>query len=1241
MQRLKTHEEDPFFDKRDQNYRQLVSDHRYFDLFSNKKDKCHVKIPDTVIFQNGRILKWFFNSKQNDSDEILAKNTDKLNASKIFAQFSGLKKQAEGMNPLQILEQMRTEPIAHVPNTFLRCSNREKLLISPIEIMRVLQEQANQVDSLQTMVNLKVCTTHSRETLISEYRNDPGQVGPLYRYYKKTFFVGKRPEFKFTYFEEEEEYVMDKYPRTSKKQVPFSEIHWNNYENSANYPTASRMNIDFIFDGHIDDVNREFGNASMLFNMYAPEKMLEVRIKREIARGYMNRLTESVFTKTSDQAINKRMEASTKQLVNFIEAAHKIKVRKLIAKFLLDREGNVVFIGAKDLRFELLQNADYNDVEVNSLLGYTVTAEEVADLIRQFKKEKAHKVVLTDPKSRLTLDGKTQTFLSARERPTSSSLYQKLVIRECGGDFCAFYLNNPDKLLTGAESRMTGNSDNIKIYMKNESHEIVHSPFEINNILKVKCHERLEDVVKVLKHNHILPEELKNQQYGYNYEGIDDVFFQHLSKVFFQGREVESVINLYKTLKVCKMCYTVYALMRKYFDKHDVSDDSYFRFNQKYSKVGLPKGRNYKKTENSYQVEMFPKRILPDVGEQSARPETVPTYEGSIKKNVSPSSLLRTGQGFAPQTKSSLGKELQLSLTKALLNKSEASEKRTLNKTSLEQSQNTSLLNLTGDVEQPSKKSIRFITSARARPQTTKASERRAFFKPKEVPPKANQTISSNRLRLGVASFSALQTDLTTTRTENFMSTKHTRTMNLYDVLSDEQSEGANAMKIKKYAGITTLPMGSSPSIDIKRQTSFEGLIKSIHKDTSKKELPEEVHRSERKKSTKLIPIHQIKRNQQDIKILRFEAFYTGFRTLRHLHPNKITTPKLPYNLLEAKKFEDLKSLSLATYCEKTKMTSPPIDNEDLKFFVYNTSVGIPYMILESSIMEGKQMKTVVVCNDLFDNFIDMIEQYKELVETLDCLRIVLFNLPGQAFTSYDPQETYNNEFCSVLVDTLLFHLEETGQINLMNGDFYFVGFGFGGNVLAHLLHNAQDIIPNIKGLLAINSFTSINAKMVEMLDQLGKVLMECPPEMTDLPYNYQSILYGGAPLKLADAVSKVASNPISIDGRLTVIRGVKQSIDITRQFQSIKTPVFVVRSTRNCMVPLENMDSMMKISRELEFVYEEKISNLMKNKILINPPTGNSYLRKSIFYEGPHNIIEQRPEDAMKILEDFLTYFK
>lgn len=94
----------PFFNEKDINFLKLTSKYDYFDLFSKKNIKCEMKIPETILFNNGIPKYWFFNSKKDKSDKIIKKNADKVNYSSIVQILGKIKNDREKTDNLLILK---------------------------------------------------------------------------------------------------------------------------------------------------------------------------------------------------------------------------------------------------------------------------------------------------------------------------------------------------------------------------------------------------------------------------------------------------------------------------------------------------------------------------------------------------------------------------------------------------------------------------------------------------------------------------------------------------------------------------------------------------------------------------------------------------------------------------------------------------------------------------------------------------------------------------------------------------------------------------------------------------------------------------------------------------------------------------------------------------------------------------------------------------------------------------------
>ena len=1247
--------DNPFYDKRDQNYRAMLSECRYFELFSHKKEKCGLRIPDTIVLQQGRLYKWFFNSQKDRSHQILMKNNEKLSFANIFLHFARLKTPFEDMNPLELIEFLKNERASHALNSFLYFENKEKLAGTPREIARALQSNPITLSCIQSCVELKTHTYNSRETLYCEYRHDPNQVGPLLRYYKKSFFISKRPELKHLKLQENR--TSNLFQGENDKQS--SSKLWDTYETSQDYPREHRNNVDYLFLAHIEHGK---SGPEQIRKLYQNENQLEVRVQHEILRGYINRLTKTNLIKNSDQTVNKKLEEGTRTLIRFIESTYKIKVRKLISKFLLDAEENVIFIGAKELLFDFIPNADYDHIEAAKMLDNGVTLEAFLALK---KKQRDGKVSYRDPNLIKGTVSKHDIVVQSSKRPISANLFKKMILRECRGDFCDFFVNNPEKALTGLEDKkmIADMSYSGKIYKKNCLQDIMQKPYEITKMLKMKCRDRLDDMVNLLKANHILPGKLEGQMYGYSYDQYDSMYYQQLVTVFDQHKEIENIGSLYSTIKVCKMCYTIYALANKEFTENEQSEESYINFNKRYSKIGSigvhPTSRPTSASRKGASTRGA--TLLLDETRQTTRPVTGRESLVQSRTNTPPPiSGRQLTQTEKPSIliQKNLDLKLKLNLKGAL--RSDNEEGRMYTKISFDPlterkaSQPTDPATAREVLQGPPSQRARVASSRRVTTARKTVSVENSFEKKPRRPsgPKNLQSITNSRLAMGLKSsilsiIDHLPKDIRDMPAE-------TNKINLYDFVQDgSQKPLHNLSEVEKNVRPLNGPRPSLAQIDSKRSSMFQELIKAIRKESDGELSAKSEEKSITSKRGSITSkrgslnvdakvIEKIQKKNIAIRPARIDAIYTAFHSLRFVQPNKITTPKLPFDTKGAQHFQNMKSIPLEHYCNSMGIP-PPNSSElkDLQFFIYDTTVGIPYYIRESDVYEGEKVCNLVFCNDFFDNFIEFIDTYKMVTSENDYVRVILFNLPGQAYTSYDPQVAYTNDICARIIDNFLFHLDEIGKVSFANDDFQFVGYGYGGNILATMLSNTGDMVPSLKSLLIINGFTRIDSTMTGLLEEMYRVIQTCPEEMADLPYNYFSILCGGATFDHNEIEEKIKSNPISVSGRLSIIRGIQESVDITKLIKKIKTPIFIVHSMKNCFVPVENVDRMMEVTKELSYLKEQRISVVSKFKKVGEQTATTEYLRKQFFYDGPHNIVEQRPADILRIVSNYVSYFR
>lgn len=147
-------------------------------------------------------------------------------------------------------------------------------------------------------------------------------------------------------------------------------------------------------------------------------------------------------------------------------------------------------------------------------------------------------------------------------------------------------------------------------------------------------------------------------------------------------------------------------------------------------------------------------------------------------------------------------------------------------------------------------------------------------------------------------------------------------------------------------------------------------------------------------------------------------------------------------------KCRDVKEL-----CDTLQVPYPVFDIGDAteRIFVYSQGVAVPYLVLDSPVMDlSHKREVIVVFPDIFENMYERVQHYIDIVKDKPNKRFVLFNFPGQAYTMYQREQACSNDYLSSFADSLLYHLESKGYVHFVADRIKFVGFGYGGNVLLH-----------------------------------------------------------------------------------------------------------------------------------------------------------------------------------------------
>jgi len=86
----------------------------------------------------------------------------------------------------------------------------------------------------------------------------------------------------------------------------------------------------------------------------------------------------------------------------------------------------------------------------------------------------------------------------------------------------------------------------------------------------------------------------------------------------------------------------------------------------------------------------------------------------------------------------------------------------------------------------------------------------------------------------------------------------------------------------------------------------------------------------------------------------------------------------------------------------------------------------------------------------MFGNLIDEMDQFKKYATEDNNTKFILFNYPGQAYTLFNEEIVYNNDYNACLIDMFLEELATQGEIDLNKDSFKFIGVGYGANILLY-----------------------------------------------------------------------------------------------------------------------------------------------------------------------------------------------
>lgn len=259
--------------------------------------------------------------------------------------------------------------------------------------------------------------------------------------------------------------------------------------------------------------------------------------------------------------------------------------------------------------------------------------------------------------------------------------------------------------------------------------------------------------------------------------------------------------------------------------------------------------------------------------------------------------------------------------------------------------------------------------------------------------------------------------------------------------------------------------------------------------------------------------------------------------------------------------------------------TIPVNDDPDgarLGVFQLDSATSLPFCVMGTP-RPGVPLFHLVIIGDFFETYESYQILLRKSVARLPGLRVLLFNLPGQAYTEWRRDVVLNNEYLAGCLQALLTYVGPAGtrEFDLDGGDaaWYLVGAGNGAMIASYFASAYHAAYPNLRGIVSVNGFGYVDAHLAAVLHDCVNVFSCTPPSRSDLPvYFFARFLFSpaylakvGAPLALN--LHTAVFNPITLEGRTALCRGALSHVDVRDSLADLPLPFICVSSSADGLV--------------------------------------------------------------------------
>ncbi|CAK4608446.1 unnamed protein product [Aphanomyces euteiches] len=249
--------------------------------------------------------------------------------------------------------------------------------------------------------------------------------------------------------------------------------------------------------------------------------------------------------------------------------------------------------------------------------------------------------------------------------------------------------------------------------------------------------------------------------------------------------------------------------------------------------------------------------------------------------------------------------------------------------------------------------------------------------------------------------------------------------------------------------------------------------------------------------------------------------------------------------------------------------------------FHMDADTTMPFAVLNRPTLQSiNTFFNLVIVHDIFDTMERLEILLAPLLARYPGAQALLWNYPGQAFTTWRHGVLLNNVYLASCLDHLLDHVL-TLEMLREKQPFYLIGFGNGASIaMQFALHGASKTRHQLRALVSINGFSYVDAALAEFFHDAIKVFSCTPESRPDLAvYFHARHLFSGAYLAtvstpLALNLYTAVSNPIRLDGRIALCLGALSHVDLQPELKSLDVPLILVAAAQNALVQPHHVDS-------------------------------------------------------------------